>query len=70
MRYSRTIKYRVGGRLHRMNGGNLSNIKKLEEDFAKQVTFGKSDPTEQQNSTSMDRASSTSSATIKKKFSI
>ncbi len=57
MRCARTIKFRAGGRHHGLSGGALSNIQKLEEDFAKQVTFGKDAPT-------------TTSDAIKKKFSI
>jgi len=41
-----------------VKGGRLSNVTKLSEDFAKQVTFGKSEP------------SSLSPDKIKKKFSI
>lgn len=45
---------RVG---RRIKGGKISNMKKLEEDFAKSITFGKTEPKK-------------TSEAIKKKFSI
>lgn len=54
MRQFRTIGIR---KPKSMKGGALSNINKLEEDFAKSINFGKATPTE-------------GSEAIKKKFSI
>ena len=65
MRISRTIKQRAGARSHTMKGGNLSNIQKLEEDFVKQMSFGKAS-----NDPNPMATTSKSSDAIKKKFSI
>lgn len=67
MRNARTIKFRGGSRIRSMRGGAMTNIEKLEEDFAKQVTMGKSDVVP---NGSMNQFARASSDTIKKKFSI
>jgi hypothetical protein len=48
-----------------MKGGALSNIQKLEEDFVKQMSFGKAS-----NDPNPMATTSKSSDAIKKKFSI
>lgn len=54
MRQSRHLGLGIRGHL---KGGKVSNMKKLEKDFAKSVSFGKAEPTK-------------SPEEIKKKFSI
>jgi hypothetical protein len=70
MRKARAIGIRAA-KSRIIKGGNLSNIKKLENDFIKSMKFGKADELETKSGPVLvESKQSMTSDEIKKKFSI